>query len=184
MENTVSAVSKEPKTSLRASVGSHSVNELKTKQNSYIQMENRIARENDVCFWAKVDQLPRWLYSGCGHWECVIELAWRRHPEEGQWLRSRRGRGLSGLRPSHMWTLRSYRIAGLRVGMQVCTVFLDERKFRRWFWDGDLRWPVSHSGVRRTCAYEVYMFMRVCICVFVHTCMEVIGSASFYCCSL
>lgn len=90
----------------------------------------------------------------------------------GEMTEEQKERGLSGLKPSHMWTLRLYRLAGLWVGMQVCTVSLDKRKFRRWLWDGDLRWPVSHSGVRNTCAYEVYMFTRVCICMFVHTCME------------
>lgn len=135
-------------------------------------METRITRENHVCFWAKVDQLLCWLYSGCGHRECVIELAWRRHPEEGKWQRSRKGRGLNGLRPSHMWTPRLYRIAGLWVGMQVCTVSLDEWKFRWWFWDGDFRWLMKHSGVRNTCVYEVYMFKCVFICMYVHTCME------------
>lgn len=163
-------MSKEPKTSLKASAGSHS--EWAENEVELLQMESRRTRENDVCFWAKVDQLLHWLYTGCGHWECTIELAWRRHPEEGKWLRSRRGRGLSGLRPSRMWTPRLYRITGLWVGMQVCRVSLDERKFRRWFWDGDFRWPVKHSGIRNTCVYEVYMFMRVCVCMYVHTGME------------
>lgn len=53
------------------------------------------------------------------------------HPEAGTNWRDRKG-VLSGLWPIYMWILKLYRITGLWVGMQVYTVSVRERKFRRW----------------------------------------------------